>query len=213
VSPSGRRFHFVHILNDLQNPTIFLADRSAQLGGGEFNYVPITYGKYELLSGHRFSDGNYFFNTPIKELSTITLSIADPLNPITLIQDTYFNVTVSNIVAGNPGGFTLHFKDKIYIPISTVIKSLFISGFTTTLPLNTSDATLISYLNNNEHTGCTVIDDHTIAVDNKIHMPGFQASLSYRLNVDITPIGDVLPFTVTLGGYRAMANLEVTYIE
>lgn len=181
ICPNGRRFHFMGLLNDLLTPIT------------SFNYIPLDLraasvaaegfvpdfpcDKYELLSGYRFNEGAYRFTHPINRIDTLTISIGDPLTPISIPRYRYTNVTVVSLDIIGTGAYpsfpyfgeiVLQTFEPHYLPTNAPantyspdwIFSLKFTEFNTDDPV--ADATLITYMKTMEFTSVVASGTNTI---------------------------------------------------
>lgn len=109
------------------------------------------------LRVHNYNDGYFRFSTPITQLSSLTISLASPLQPVIFDQDRV-TMVVSDYVTNNKTYFTyagnhnLETGDLVYI-----------SNFTTLNP--PSDAPVIGAVNTLYGNKITYVTDNTFYID------------------------------------------------
>lgn len=232
ILPNGRRFHFIGLLNDLQNNSIAIDYRAAS-GSKTAVIVPdfTTYDKYELIAGYRFNDGIYRFNKPITDLNTFTISIGDPFNLVTVPKYEFYDVAavylpftdVSKYFASIRLTFPEpHFHigsnyfdtDLVIGDIPNILMSVFIDDASSTDPAN---ATLINDINTTEFTMAVIIDPYTIDVrftDGNLFRAGLHdvSGLPLIRTIDPVPPIDIGKVRVRINSYRVIMNFELDYI-
>ena len=233
ILPNGRRFHFIGLLNNLGNGGVPLVVRNQKIEAAGFVYDFTIMNKYELLSGYKFNEGYYRFNKPIVSIDTVTVSIADPFDPIILPRYPYVNIPISFTT----GSLTLTFPEYVLlpgaipgenIPTQPVIRpavnyctSIFISNFTTDQPV--ADAIWISTINTYEFTNVT-----NMIVQNTSNTITLQTNKSYHTGTSIItdaavrvylptnglppPVGNPSLVTVQFNSNRIIMNFEIEYI-
>ena len=211
LMPSGRKFHFVGLLNDIQNP-ISVGDRNASV---EATTPDITmFDTYELLSGYKFNEGFYRFNQPISMLNNITVSVGNPDSLVVIPKYEYVNGTVvsmysdsitielgeaHNLITQNGTGYVLG-----------TWYSVFVDG------LNTNEATnriYENYVNRREHTCITLPTATRITITFRDYPAGYYGvlpSIHYQPLNDV-PLSQVSTVRVRINCYRVIINLEMEY--
>jgi hypothetical protein len=231
ILPNGRRFHFVGFLNDLQNNSIAI-DYRASSGTKNVVVVPdfTTYDKYELIAGYRFNDGIYRFNKPITDINTLTISIGDPFNLVTVPKYEFYDVAALYLpFTSTPKYFSSvrltfpepHFHigsnyfdtDLVIGDIPNILMSVFIDDASTANP---AYATLINNINTTEFTMAVIIDPYTIDVrftDGDLFKAGPHnvSGLSLIASLANPPV-DLGKVRVRINSYRVIMNFELDYI-
>jgi hypothetical protein len=227
ILPNGRRFHFIGLLNDLQNNSIAIDYRAAS-ASQLFLYVPdfTTYDKYELIAGYKFNDGIYRFNKPITDLNTFTISIGDPFSPVTIPKYEFFDVSLYYYFSSDFGfrrvrltfnephfhiGSNYFVSDLVSYPDKpNILMSVFIDGLVSSSP---TDDFIVNILNTTEFTLTQIIDAYTMDVyitpagllkAGKNSMPGFSVTLGTN-----RPLNKA---RVRINSYRVIMNFELDYI-
>ena len=217
--PSGRKFHFVGLLNDLQNP-VNVGLRNA-VGLPIFFPDPQIWEKYELLAGYKFNDGYYRFNKPITTLNDITISIGNPDTLVVIPKYEFKNVLVTNAtdslidldfeephnyIANSPYPDQWTYLNGYY--------SVFIDEFLT------GDPTYVdyeNYINSHEFTSITITGANTIQIrfyDIPYGINDFYTTPPV-LNVQPGPIppGPWPRVRVRWNTFRTIMNFELEYIS
>lgn len=230
MTMDNRKFHFVALPNNFKYP-VDISNRSALIAG-----IPLVdysiHMRYELLSGYRFNEGTYRFDKPFSVLPpTITISVGDPINKIKFQRHYFKNCSATFSVF--PSGWlvmTITLPEihdmwtNYYIPQWNAIRSIFIDNFTTTDPV--ADATLISWINSQEH---TLIHTDTITPNNQMDvmleiqaLPGIYSEV---VNIPYTnpnipktvvlsaPVGVPSTFDVRINGERIIITLEMGFMD
>ena len=208
IMPSGRHFHFVGLLNDLQNP-ISLYDRNAIIAG---TIVPdfTIFDKYELLAGYKFNEGYYRFNKPITTLDTITVSIGNPDTLVVLPKYEFKNITVLDVQLDY---IDLELNEPHYYTSPNfgtgmgagTWYSVFIDGF------SSGTASDVAYFNSREFTVIEILSTTQIRVTTGEAPAGINAVIPYA----ILTAGPA-PWTcaaVRFNSYRVIMNFELEYIS
>ncbi len=230
ILPNGRRFHFISTLNNLNNP-VPLDSRNSQ---GSGHYIPdfTIYDKYELLSGFRSNDGFYRFHKPITTLNTITVSIGDPFNVITLPKYQFDNVTVSTTgiswyaITDPDTGIVTYYNAIEYIYLDfpephgySQVYSLFIDDWSSDNNFdygnNPFNDNLISRYNTYEFTTISVISSTRIRIQPAYsNIAGWHAgsSIGTFLGDRLQPLGNFSKVKVRFNSYRIIMNFEMEYM-
>ena len=230
IFPNGRRFHFIGLLNNLATGGLPLAVRNQKMAGADVYDFTIV-NKYELLAGYKFNEGYYRFNKPVTSIDTVTVSIADPFDPIILPKYQYNNIPISFTT----DLMTLTFPEYVKLPgaipreisgfsIDFNVKyctSVFISNFTTDQP--DADAIWISTINTYEFTNVT-----TTIVQNTSNVITLQTNKAYHAGPSIfesqirvylptnglpPPVGNPSLVTVQFNSNRIIMNFEIEYTD
>ena len=226
--PNGRRFHFIGLLNNLYTSPVPLIDRSMHYTS--LITVPdvTIVNKYELLAGYKFNEGYYRFNKPITNIDTITVSIGNPTDLVTLPVYEYQRVLLAYGGLLGSQCITLTFPEIPMIPGGRQTSvtgyytfpwqtSIFISGFTTSSPLDPVDAVWITTLNTYEFTTVFSITDNQIVLQTDRCVKPGQASAVINQIVFLPtnglayPSGDPSTVTVTFNTNRIIMNFELEY--
>lgn len=125
----------------------------------KFHYIFATdvQERWIHLRSHNYNDGIFRFATPLTQLSSLTVSLASPLQPIVFDADR-MSMTVSDYVT----------NQKIYFT-STATHNLetgdvvYITNFTTRN--SSADAVIIGQVNTQYGNKCTYVNDYTIYLD------------------------------------------------
>ncbi len=209
IMPSGRRFHFVGLLNDLQTP-ISIYDRNTIIAPGTIVPDFTIFDKYELLSGYKFNDGYYRFNKPITTLDTITVSIGNPDTLVVLPKYEFKNITVLDV---QPDHIDLELNEPHYYisPNSTYAYasgtwySVFIDGF------SSGTASDVAYINSKEFTVIEILSASQI----RVTTGNAPAGINFLILYDTLTAGPA-PWTcerVRFNSYRVIMNFELEYIS
>jgi hypothetical protein len=226
ILPNGRRFHFIALLNNLETGGVPLAKRNSLIiDNGSILDFTIT-NKYELLSGYKFNEGYYRFNKPIVSIDTVTVSIADPFDPVILPRYQYMNIP---LIFYSENNIILTFPEYVQLPGALIkkpgqlvkpwITSLFISNFTTDQPL--VDEAIISYINKNEFVyieppangsektiSLNINTYATIGCTNPI-----TGGIEYKIfSIPPPPVGNPSLVTVQFNSNRIIMNFEIEYM-
>lgn len=208
VMPNGRRFHFMGLLNDLTNP-VALTVRNSKKGAATPDVN--VYRKYELLAGYKFNEGFYHFNKPITKIDTLTISISDPFELITIPKYEFFRVQLANVTATT---FDLIFDEPHYYDTFDIF-SLFIDEFTTSDTV--TDENFINWVNQQEHLLATYIDANTLRVNYVTAKIAGNLFASVVLKIlpamTIPPVGDLSRCRVRINSQRVIMNFEFHYLE
>jgi hypothetical protein len=220
ILPNGRRFHFLALLNDLQNP-INIADRN--LIEVAFVVSDFTiYNKYELLMGYRFNDGNYHFNKPITALNTLTISIGDPAELLVIPKYEYFNATITPNVTAVVGpdsfgtGFTITLDEPHNLNANTLLGvpaapgtpySIFVDGLTSDNPV---DNAWVANVNQTEWAATLVTGSNTLFCDYSMYAPGYYGGVP-AVVTNQQPKGNLSSVRVRINSFRIIINLEMEY--
>jgi len=209
ILPSGRRFHFVGLLNDLQKP-INLIDRSQSNTSG---YIPdfTFFDKYELLAGYKFNEGYYRFNIPITTLDNITISIGNPDTLVVLPKYEFTNVTILDLQSDH---IDLELNEPhyyispncFYTGANGTWYSVFIDGAVT------AESAVNDYLNSKEFTDIDILSTTQIRITFN-NLPA--RYIPNPIVTDIIP-AVAAPWTckaVRFNSYRVIMNFELEYIS
>lgn len=209
VMPSGRRFHFVGRLNDLQNP-INYGDRNAIIFGESVPDFTI-FDKYELLAGYKFNEGYYRFNKPITTLNEITVSIGNPDTLVVLPKYEFHNVT---ILAFNFNFIDIDLNENHnYVNHLATLPpyawySIFVDGF------SSGDATFDTYMNTREHTAIEILTPTSLRITFRPIPAGYQNPFPPGpLSAFIGIPGPFSATTLRFNSYRVIMNFEMEYIS
>lgn len=222
---SGRRFHFMTMLNNTQYPADVGTRNTKPSTAGIANIADFVLSdKFELLAGYRFNEGYYYFNKPITKLDTITISVGNPNDLVNIGKYEYFKVAMlfdnSLPVIGVPGGImiTLTFPEIIYwtgLLGGTFIGSLFIDDFTTSNPI--ADKPLIDWVNGREFTRCRMLGTFLptkVIVEINGNLPaGFGTSFNVYPAGVVLPVGTPSTCRVRINSARVIMNFELEYIS
>ena len=210
ILPSGRRFHFVGLLNDLQNPINFGNRNAFIVGQGVPDFT--IFDKYELLAGYKFNDGYYRFNKPITTLNEITVSIGNPDTLVVLPKYEFTNVTVIDV---QPGFLDLELNEPHYYisPNSAYTfaigtwYSVFVDGF------NSSDSSVNDLINSREFTIVDILSPTSIRLSFDDAPAGFHNPFPPVVNAIAPPIAPWTAKAVRFNSYRVIMNFELEYIS
>lgn len=210
VMPSGRRFHFVGLLNDLQNP-INLATRNAVIVS---TAVPdfTLFDKYELLAGYKFNDGYYRFNKPITTLNEITISVGDPDTLVVLPKYEFTNVTIIDV---QPGFIDIDLNEPHYYisPNNTYVfalntcYSVFVDGF------DSVDTSVNDLINSKEFTMVSILTPTQIRLSFDDAPAGWHFPFPPVINVIVPPAVPWTARAIRFNSYRIIMNFELEYIS
>ena len=167
-----------------------------------------------LINCQSYSDGYFYFNRPINILNTLTIYFGNPFEKI--VFPLYFN--------NFPITYTLNALDMYidlllpwnqYYPfinfsLGTGIK-ITINNFTTTNPLNLTDANLINLINQERNYSYIFVP---IIYINNIGYMTFRTIVTYSGPANYTPIG--IPSTNVncfLKLFRYIFNIEFSFID
>ena len=211
IMPSGRRFHFVGLLNDLQNPINFGLRNAVAIGTGVPDFT--IFDKYELLAGFKFNEGYYRFNKPITTLNEITISIGNPDTLVVLPKYEFKSVTVA---AATPADIDFEFNEPhYYISPNSAYPfaagtwySIFVDGF------DSPNTVLNDYLNNKEHTLISILSPTSIRITFADAPAGFHNPFPPGGFIVLPP--PFAPATVRairFNSYRIIMNFELEYIS
>jgi hypothetical protein len=210
ILPSGRRFHFVGLLNDLQNPINFGLRNAIVRGQGVPDFT--IFDKYELLAGYKFNDGYYRFNKPITTLNEITVSIGNPDTLVVLPKYEFLKVTVLDVTAdyidldlNEPHYYVSPNSDYVFT-VGTWY-SVFVDGFTS------SDPTVDAYINAKEFTIVSILSDTSIRLNFSDAPAGWHNPFPPTVNVIAPMPGPWTASAVRFNSYRVIMNFELEYIE
>jgi hypothetical protein len=214
MMPSGRCFHFMGLLNDLNNQ-VPLTSRSALALFRIPN--PITWNKYELLAGYRFAEGIYHFNNPITTINTMTLTFGSPITLLNIQKYININCRITNLTAGTDYAaltdLNILFPEPHYFAVEIAqptIYSVYIQDFTTDNPV--ADKAVIDDINQNEFTICFVDTGTTMALRAfLIGLPG-QSMFEWTARTPPSPsilVGNPTTCTLLINGYRIIINIEL----
>lgn len=216
IMPSGRRFHFVGLLNDMQYPVpLPQRNTSAIPSAVDFQIVD----KYELLAGYKFNDGFYRFNKPITELDNVTISIGNPDTLVVIPKYEFLGVTVTSITATEltlefpePHNYTWNVPDTESVYTSKSAFSIFIDDLVIDDPAWNDVQTFINSL---EFTRITVFTDTTITLTYEDYSAGtnFLAIVPVTLTIPGGPTPAWSKVRVRMNSYRVIMNFEMEYIE
>jgi hypothetical protein len=207
IMPSGRRFHFVALLNDLQNPINF-GERNAQVTGYAVPDFTI-FDKYELIAGYKFNEGYYRFNKPITTLNEITISIGNPDTLVVLPKYEFTNVTITDIfwyidIELNENHYYIS-PNSSYSFATGTWYSVFVDGF------NSSNKTFNNFVNANEFTTVSILSPTKIRLNYTLNPAGWNVNPPFY-NYFPPP----QPWTaraVRFNSYRIIMNFELEYIS
>ncbi len=216
IMPSGRRFHFVGLLNDLQNPINF-GNRNALIGPSQGVPDFTIFDKYELLAGYKFNEGYYRFNKPITTLNEITVSVGNPDTLVVLPKYEFKEVTVIDaqgmfldLELNEPHHYIS--PNSSYSFASGTWYSVFVDGFSSSNPfyddvMNTTEFTVVQILS---PTRIRLLFQNAPA---GFHGP-FPPSIfpQFPPPITIPPIPN-LARTVRFNSYRIIMNFELEYIS
>ena len=210
IMPGGRRFHFVGLLNDLQNPINFGNRNAFNTGVGVPDFT--IFDKYELIAGYKFNEGYYRFNKPITTLNEITISIGNPDTLVILPKYEFLNVTITDIQVNfldielNEPHYYIS-PNSSYSFASGTWYSVFVDEF------NSSDQTVNSYINSNEFTIIVILSPTKIRLIFNEAPAGFHDPFPPVLN-SITPPPPLWSAkSVRFNSYRIIMNFELEYMS
>ncbi len=210
IMPSGRRFHFVGLLNDLQNP-INLANRNTVVVGQGVPDFTI-FDKYELLAGFKFNDGYFRFNKPITTLNEITVSIGNPDTLVVLPKYEFKEITVIDVQAGfidlelNEPHYYIS-PNSFYIYAPGTWYSVFVDGF------NSASTTVNDYINSKEFTIVSILSSTRIRLSFNDAPVGFHNPFPPVVNVIVPPAAPWTAQRVRFNSYRIIMNFEMEYLD
>jgi hypothetical protein len=196
------------LLNDLSNPIPVEVRNSKKV-----SLTPDVniYRKYELLAGYKFNEGFYHFNKPITKIDTLTISISDPFELITIPKYEFFNVQLTNVTTTT---FDLIFTEPHYYDNYDIF-SLFIDDFTTSDTV--TDSNFITWVNQQEHLLALYVDPYTLRVN---YTTAKSAGVPYTSHVQkilppmtIPPVGTLSKCRVRINSQRVIMNFEFHYLE
>jgi hypothetical protein len=145
--------------NELTRLTMLIDEFSAQSVVAQedrkyhFSLDTQVNGQWIMVSPEDQSDGYFWFNNPITQLDTLTISFGSPLQPVIFDLDR----STSHITYSNPAIITTTDPHNLQSG-----NSIIISDFTTTNP--TRDSTLITQVNDQSGNLVTVIDDNQFSI-------------------------------------------------
>jgi len=209
ILPGGRRFHFMALLNDLQNP-ISIINRNANTVGEAIADFTV-FDKYELLAGYRFNEGYYRFNKPVTLLDTVTVSIGNPDQLVVLPKYEFLDVPVINLTNNSltlefpePHGYITNINNLAYNNYNAY--SIFIDGFVS------NEVNYNNFVNSYEFTGVTIVSPTVITLSFNDY-PAGRHNLYPTAN-NIFPIVPALPISVRVrfNSYRILMNFELEYL-
>ena len=211
IMPGGRKFHFVGLLNDIQNPVPISGRNESS------SFLPpdvIIFDKYELLSGYKFNEGYYRFNTPISMLNNITISIG---NPDQLVVIPKYEYLTCNIVALTTESITIELNDlhNLTAPNDSINVgtwySVFVDGLNTG---NTANADYETYVNTHEHTSITLATSSRLLIEFKDLAAGDGLYGFAPMNTQTyttVPLSQISTVRVRINSYRVIINMEMEY--
>lgn len=210
IMPSGRKFHFVGLLNDLQNPLDIALRNTIVI---ETAVPDITiYDKYELLAGYKFNDGYYRFNDPITTLNEITVSIGNPDTLVVIPKYEFTNVSVADVQNNyidfefnEPHNYVNHLTDVFLNEYG--VYSVFIDGF------SSSDANFNDYLNNKEHTYMTITSPTQLRIFYADMPAGSYNPFPPPLGLLVAPPAPWTVQRIRFNSHRIIMNFELEYIS
>lgn len=210
IMPSGRRFHFVGLLNDLQNPINFGNRNAAGVGQGVPDFT--IFDKYELIAGYKFNEGYYRFNKPITTLNEITISIGDPDTLVVLPKYEFTNVTVIDV---QPGFIDIELNEPHYYIspnsnysfASGTWYSVFVDGF------NSIDPNINDLINSREFTLITILTPTRIRLSFDDAPAGWHNPFPPVTNLIFPPAAPWTARAVRFNSYRIIMNFELEYIS
>jgi hypothetical protein len=208
IMPSGRRFHFVALLNDLQNPINF-GNRNAQVTGYAVPDFTI-FDKYELIAGYKFNEGYYRFNKPITTLNEITISIGNPDTLVVLPKYEFTNVTIIDVqltyidIELNENHYYIS-PNSSYSFAHGTWYSVFVDGF------NSSSNSLNTFVNTIEFTTVSILSPTQIRLSYTANPAGFH--LPPLINTYFPPPPPWTARAIRFNSYRIIMNFELEYIS
>lgn len=210
ILPSGRRFHFVGLLNDLQVPVDLINRNSAFAGQPVPDFT--IFDKYELLSGYKFNEGYYRFNKPITTLDNITVSIGNPDTLVVLPKYEFKNITVLDVQTDHidlelnephyyisPNCFYAYAEGTWY--------SVFVDGFNST---NDADD---AFINGTEFTLIEILGPTKIRVIFHEAMAGAYFPFPYTMRYITASAAPWSCLGIRFNSYRVIMNFELEYIS
>ncbi len=209
--PGGRKFHFVGLLNDLQNP-IDVSGRNQAA-----SFIPpdvMIFDKYELLLGYKFNEGYYRFNTPINMLNDITISIGNPDTLVVIPKYEYFNCDVAALTNSS---ITLELNEPHNLTSLNGFNNIGTWYSIFVDELNTNEANNISYdlyVNTHEHTDITLPTTTQIHIDFKDLAAGdgvWSLAPTNTQTYTSVPISQISKVRVRVNSYRVIINMELEY--
>lgn len=214
MMPSGRRFHFVGLVNDITNGPIDLGSRNAKVVGSSIRVRDFTlHNKYEFLSGHKFNDGIYRFNNPIKHVDTLTVSFAnyDTMLPVPkyLMSGVTWTVTQPDVLRLN---LTFPEPHNHFSIFTSPTYTMFVDGL-----IAPGMQALADYVNSAEHTIWEIVDIYTISIKLMVDakagdlIAGLPAGIAAPYTI-VMP-SPVEPVTVRFNAHRLIIGLELDYIS
>ena len=211
ILPGGRKFHFVGLLNDLENPIPIAGRNEAS------SLTPpdvVIFDKYELLSGYKFNEGYYRFNTPISMLNNITVSISNVEQLIVIPKYEYIKC---NIVALTTESITIELNEPHNLTASNgtfssgTFYSVFVDGLNTG---NINNASYESYVNTHEHTSITIQTTSQLLItfsDIAAGNTGYWMLPVNTQSYSTVPLSQISTVRVRINSYRVIINMEMEY--
>lgn len=210
VMPSGRRFHFVGLLNDLQNPINFGNRNAFVMGQGVPDFT--IFDKYELIAGYKFNEGYYRFNKPITTLNEITVSIGNPDTLVVLPKYEFTNVTVIDVQPGfidielNEPHYYISPNSNYQFAIGTWY-SVFVDGF------DSVDPNINDLINSREFTLITILTPTRIRLSFNDAPAGWHNPFPPVVSFIFPPAAPWTARAVRFNSYRVIMNFELEYIS
>lgn len=149
--------------------------------------------KFVELQVENFIKGEFWFRLPIVEFSTITMTIGDPLNVLSMPDDRFkcasvgYSPTTIVFVAPNDTGLTG--SQRIYV-----------SGFTTLIPTNATDKATTELVNS------------PLGIQTTATLVAGATNFTYTITTALVDPDPAVKPTVFMGTNRAIFTMEILHL-
>jgi hypothetical protein len=212
IMHSGRKFHFMGLISDLQSSVV----PYGQLAATD-SFVPDMgmFGRYELTFDNRCNEGYYRFNKPISMLNNITVSVGNPDQLVVIPKYEFTNGTVTDLTTSTitielyePHNLTTNNGPSPYY-LGTWY-SVFIDDFSTN---EASNAAYDNYVNTKEHTTVAIVSETRLTItfrDQKVGKLMNSEPVAYQTLTSV-PLSQVSKVKLRVNYSRVIINLEMEY--